>query len=385
MSENQEKVDFKVDLTKTPEEIQEQHQAKKEEEAKSKKEVKEEVKDEAEQNVEVKEEVAEEEKKPEETQEKEVKAEERDLTDKEKIIKEYLSSTYNMDEAQLKDVLSNKEDKVELPEEVQKYLAYKNDTKRGMADFVAAQADYSKMSDIDLIGHYMAQVNPEYSTDDINYLMGQEFGYQKDDEENVKRGKILAMKKELRKAKEYFSNVKDKYHAPLESSAENVPENYKKALEFYKQYSDESTRAKAKEEKSRELFTKNTKSYFNDEFKGFEFKLGDKKLFYKPKDVEQTVNAQSDLSNFISKYLDADGNLVKAKEYHTALSMAMNPESYAKFFYEQGKADAVNDVVRDGKNVDMNVRTNVEASKPGPKFRVLQDSNDFSGGLKIRK
>jgi hypothetical protein len=135
MSENQEKVDFKVDLTKTPEEIQEQHQAKKEEEAKSKKEVKEEVKDEAEENVEVKEEVAEEEKKPEETQE-EVKAEERDLTDKEKIIKEYLSSTYNMDEAQLKDVLSNKEDKVELPEEVQKYLAYKNDTKRGMADFV---------------------------------------------------------------------------------------------------------------------------------------------------------------------------------------------------------------------------------------------------------
>ena len=163
------------------------------------------------------------------------------------------------------------------------------------------------------------------------------------------------MKKELRKAKEYFSNVKDKYHAPLESSAENVPENYKKALDFYKQYSDESTRAKAKEEKSRELFTKNT------------------------------VNAQSDLSNFISKYLDKDGNLVKAKEYHTALSMAMNPESYAKFFYEQGKADAVNDVVRDGKNVDMNVRTNVEASKPGPKFRVLQDSNDFSGGLKIRK
>ena len=384
MSENKEKVDFKVDLTKTPEEIQEQHQAKKEEEAKSKKEVKEEVKDEAEENVEVKEEVAEEEKKPEETQE-EVKAEERDLTDKEKIIKEYLSSTYNMDEAQLKDVLSNKEDKVELPEEVQKYLAYKNDTKRGMADFVAAQVDYSKMSDIDLIGHYMAQVNPEYSTDDINYLMGQEFGYQKDDEENVKRGKILAMKKELRKAKEYFSNVKDKYHAPLESSAENVPEDYKKALEFYKQYSDESTRAKAKEEKSRELFTKNTKSYFNDEFKGFEFKMGDKKLFYKPKNIEETVNAQSDLSNFISKYLDKDGNLVKAKEYHTALSMAMNPESYAKFFYEQGKADAVNDVVRDGKNVDMNVRTNVEASKPGPKFRVLQDSNDFSGGLKIRK
>ena len=113
--------------------------------------------------------------------------------------------------------------------------------------------------------------------------------------------------------------------------------------------------------------------------------MGDKKLFYKPKNVEETVSAQSDLSNFISKYLDKDGNLVKAKEYHTALSMAMNPESYAKFFYEQGKADAVNDVVRDGKNVDMNVRTNVEASKPGPKFRVLQDSNDFSGGLKIRK
>ena len=107
-------------------------------------------------------------------------------------------------------------------------------------------------------------------------------------------------------------------------------------------------------------------------------------MHYKPKNIEETVTAQSDLGNFIKKYLDDKGHLTNAKEYHTALSMAMNPEAYAKFFYEQGKADAVNNVVRDGKNISMNVRTNVDTSTPGPKFRVLQDTQDFSRGLRIK-
>ena len=192
------------------------------------------------------------------------------------------------------------------------------------------------------------------------------------------------MKQELQKAKDYFNNIKEKYYTPLESSAENVPENYKKALDFYQQYSGEVAETQKVEERQRQVFNKNTKSFFNDEFKGFEFNVGDKKLTYKPKDIKETVKSQSDLGNFISKHLDSDGNLQNAKEYHTALSMAMNPLGYAKFFYEQGKADAVNDVVKDGKNVNMNVRTNVDSSKPGPKFRVLKDTNEFGSGLRIK-
>jgi hypothetical protein len=97
------------------------------------------------------------------------------------------------------------------------------------------------------------------------------------------------------------------------------------------------------------------------------------------------MQKQSDLNNFISKFLDENGVLKDAKKYHTALNMAMNPEAYAKFFYEQGKADAVNEVVKDGKNISMDVRSNVDSSKPGTKFRVINDGSSFGSGLKIRK
>ena len=386
---NQESVDFKVDLTKTPEEIQKEHEEKKE--AAKSEEVKDVKKDEAEVKESTQEPEAKEEKPQEETEDKpEGKAPESisekggELSDKQKIIKDYLSSTYNIDESQLKDVLKNNEQQVELPEDVAKYLQFKEETGRGLDDFLLAQQDFSQMDDLDLVGNYLAQTNPEYSDDDIAFFMEDKFIPAEGEEERSARSKALAMKQELQKAKEYFSNMQEKYHTPLESSAENVPEDYQKALDFYKQYNDEEAKVKELEDNQRRVFSENTRKYFNDEFKGFEFNVGDKKLHYKPKNIEETVTAQSDLSNFIKKYLDDKGHLTNAKEYHTALSMAMNPEAYAKFFYEQGKADAVNNVVRDGKNISMNVRTNVDTSTPGPKFRVLQDTQDFSRGLRIK-
>lgn len=390
MSEkNQESVDFKVDMSKSPEEIQQEHKDKKEaantEETQKvegkEAEIKESPKDpEVKEQPQDTEEVSEsKETKPDAISEKDQK-----LSDKEKIIKDYLSSTYDIDESQLKDVLSNNEKTIELPEEVDKYLQFKNETGRGLEDFLMVQQDFSEMDEVDLIGNYLSQTNPEYSDDDINFFMEDKFLASEGEEERITRAKALAMKQELQKAKEYFSTIQEKYHTPLESSAENVPEDYKKALEFYKQFNDEEAKLKQVEEGQRKVFSENTRKYFNDEFKGFEFKLGDKKLNYQPKNKEETIQQQSDLSNFIKRYLDDNGNLTNAKEYHTALSMAMNPNAYAKFFYEQGKADAVNNVVRDGKNINMNVRTNVDTSKPGPKFRVLKDSQDYSSGLRIK-
>lgn len=392
MSEkNKEEVDFKVDLSKSPEEIQKEHQDKKQA-TEEKKEVNEEKQEAVVEEKETVEEPKAEEKVEEKVEEKEEKVvqedqkppKERGLSDKEEIIKDYLSSTYNIDESQLKDVLSNNEKTIELPDEVVKYLEYNKDTQRGLSDFVAAQQDFEGADEYDLIGNYLAQTNPEYSNEDINFYLEDKFGFEENEDERSKKSKALAMKQELQKAKDYFNNIREKYYTPLESSAENIPENYKEALDFYKQYSDENTEAQKAEERQREVFTKNTSKFFNDDFKGFEFSVGDKKLTYKPKDIKETVKSQSDLGNFISKHLDKDGNLQNAKEYHTALSMAMNPTAYAKFFYEQGKADAVNDVVKEGKNVNMNVRTNVDTSKPGPKFRVLKDANEFGTGLRIK-
>lgn len=386
---NQESVDFKVDLTKTPEEIQKEHEEKKE--AAKSEEVKDVKKDEAEVKELPQEPEAKEEKpkdvpdgKVESKSPEKISEEGGELSKKQEIIKDYLSSTYNIDESQLKDVLSNNEKTEELPEDVSKYLQFKKETGRGLDDFLMVQQDFSQMDEVDLIGNYLSQSNPEYSDEDISFYMEDKFLAAEGEDERTTRAKALAMKQELQKAKEYFSTIQEKYYTPLESSAENVPEDYKKALEFYQQFNEDATKTQQVEESQRRVFSENTRKYFNDEFKGFEFNLGDKKLNYQPKNIKETVEQQSDLGNFIKKYLDENGNLTNAKEYHTALSMAMNPNAYAKFFYEQGKADAVNNVVRDGKNINMNVRTNVESSQPGPKFRVLQDTQDFSRGLRIK-
>ena len=125
-----------------------------------------------------------------------------------------------------------------------------------MNDFLLAQQDFSQMDDFDLVGTYLAQTNPEYSDDDIAFFMEDKFIPAEGEEERSARSKALAMKQELQKAKEYFSNMQERYHTPLESSAENVPEDYQKALEFYKQYNDEEAKVKELEDNQRRVFQK---------------------------------------------------------------------------------------------------------------------------------
>lgn len=382
---NDESVDFKVDLSKSPEEIQKEHKEKKESaKAEETKEVEAKAEETTEQVVEEKEtseevEVVEEKKEEEEEEQPEQK-----IT-KEQLINEYLTDNFDMNVDKLKDVLSNTEEKQQLPEEVEKYLEYKKDTKRGLSDYVKLQQDIEAVSDDEILRNYMKESNPGLDDSDVSYLIDQKFGYDEDAEENEIKGKVLEKKKELFKAKEYFNNLKEKYKAPLESSAETVPEDYKKAYSFYNDYQEEQKKQADFTKRQRDVFQEKSSKLFNDEFKGFEFNLGGKKLMFKPKDKKAVYDTNSDLGNFINKHVDEDGLLKDASKYHTALSMAMNPDAYAKFFYEQGKADAVNDVVRDGKNINMDMRTNVDSSKPGAKFRVLNDDSAFSSGLKIKK
>ena len=164
-----------------------------------------------------------------------------------------------------------------------------------------------------------------------------------------------------------------------------MPEEYKEAFSFYNKHREESDKNKKIQDNQRTVFDTKTRKLFNDEFKGFEFNVGEKKLTFKPKDPKAVMENNSNLNNFISKHIDEKGVLKSASDYHKAMDIAMNPEKYAKFFYEQGKSDAVNEVVKDGKNINMEVRSNVDSPTTGTKFRVLQDSGDFSSGLKIKK
>jgi len=374
IEDNSNDVDFKINLPS----------AKKEEPAE---EVKDEVVEQEQKEVQETETEAKEEVKEEITQEsepEEKKTEEK--ISKEDVINQYLSDKYKIDLDSLDNVLKNNEKKQELPKEVENYLEYKKETKRGLDDYVKLQQNIDDVNEENLLRNYYKENNPGLDDSDVDFLINEKFAYTEDsDNEYDIKKKTLAKKQELFKAKEYFNNLKEKYKTPLESSDENVPENYKEAFKFFNNYKEESAKQEKATQTQREVFQEKTNKFFNDEFKGFEFNLGDSKLTYKPKDVNEIVNKNSDLTNFINKHVDENGLLKDAGKYHTALSMAMNPEKYAKFFYEQGKSDAVNEVVKDGKNIEMSVRNNVDSSKSGTQFKVLQDTASFSSGLKIKK
>ena len=376
-------VDFKVDLSKPPAE-------KKEEDNKQEDKKEDDLKDQSKETD--KEEASKEDKKenstePESNKKEEEKVEEKKLT-KEEILSSYLTDKYKIDVDTLEDVLSNKDKKEvqELPEEVEKYLQYKKETKRGFQDYMKLQQDFNDADENNLLTQYYKETNPGLNDEDVNFLIGEKFDYDDSiDTESQKKVKQLEKKKELFKAKEYFNNLKEKYKAPLESSAENVPEEYKEAFSFYNKHREESDKNKKIQDNQRTVFDTKTRKLFNDEFKGFEFNVGEKKLTFKPKDPKAVMENNSNINNFISKHIDEKGVLKSASDYHKAMDIAMNPEKYAKFFYEQGKSDAVNEVVKDGKNINMEVRSNVDSPTTGTKFRVLQDSGDFSSGLKIKK
>lgn len=388
MNQENNEVDFKVDLSKPPVKEDDSKNVSETdntaEETTKEPEVKEETAV-AEESQEVKEEIDADAKAD---AEKEVENQDKEVViSKEEIIAEFLTNKYSMGLEELENVLSNKDSKnQELPEEVEKYLQFKNETKRGLKDFVKANEDISDYKEEALLREYYKQSNPELDDSDISFLIEDRFNIDEsvDTDTDIKK-KSLDKKQELHKAKQYFEQTREKYKAPLESSLENLPEEAKEAVTFYKQYNDEKSKEQEVITSQREAFEKKTSKFFGEEFKGFEFKIGDKTLNFKPKDKKEVVEKQMNLNNFIQSFLDDKGVLKDAKQYHTALNMAMNPEAYAKFFYEQGKADAVNQVVTDGKNIDMNVRSKVDSSKPGMKFKVVDSNNGFGSGLKIRK
>ena len=367
---NQEDVDFKVNLS-APQQPQEQVEQEVEE---SVEENQEPVQDSTEQS--------------EESAEPQVEQQpENEELSREEIVNQLLRDKFNITLDTLPEVLNNTEkqaETVELTEDIKKYLEFKKETKRGLADFVKLQEDIDARGEDELLREYYSQTKPGLEASDVEYLLNKKYGYDPDNSsEDEIKSKRLEKKEELYKAKEYFNTLKEKYKTPLESSEVSVPEEYKEAYSFYSQYKENQARQEESQKLQRQTFEEKTRKLFNDDFEGFEFKVGEKSLKYKPKSVEEVVKTNSDLNNFIKKHLDDNGNLKDAKAYHTALTMAMNPESFAAFFYEQGKADAVNEVVAGGKNVDMAVRKGVDSQKPGSKFRILDDG--LSSGLKIKR
>ena len=298
----------------------------------------------------------------------------------------FIKERYNKDINSVQELFETKESNVELPEDVKLYFDYKKETGRGIEDFYKLQKNYDEMDEDSVLADYLGVQEEGLDAIDIQDIMGDRFGYDKeeDDEKDIKKKK-LAKKRELAKARKFFKEQKDKYKVPLESSGGGLSDEQENNLNAYKTMLEESNSQKESFQLMRKNFEERTNKVFGDEFKGFEFNVSDdKSILYKPGTAEELKNKQMDFNNFISKYNDENGLMKDAAGYHRAMSIAMNPEKFAKFFYEQGVAATVDDVARKSKNINMDVRRAPQLStKNSLKIKAVGDTSS-GRGLKIR-
>ena len=317
----------------------------------------------------------------------ETKTEEPSLPElKDDDILSYIKTRYNKDISSVDELFSEKELNEELPEDVSKYLKYKQETGRGINDFYKLQKDIDSMDDNSILANYYESTEDGLDSEDIQDIITDKFSYDEDldDEKDIRKIK-LAKKRELSKAKKFLNEQKDKYKVPLESSGGGLSEDQQDDLDAYKKYIEESKSIEEVNRKRYNYFLDKTESVFNNEFKGFEFSVGEKNISFKPGDAQELKNVQSDVNNFINKFMDKDGLIADPVGYHKAFSVAMNPDKFAKHFYEQGVAATVDNVSRKSKNINMDVRQQSQSvSKNGITIRPMGVSNDSGRGLKIK-
>jgi hypothetical protein len=303
---------------------------------------------------------------------------------KDEDVLSHIKNRYGKEINSLEELLSQRETSPELPEDVEAFFKFKKDTGRGIDDFVKIQRDIDSADPESLLREYYKQTEEGLDDEDINDLIDSKFGYDEDlDEESVVKKQKLAKKRELTKAKKFLKEQQESYKVPLESSKGSGDAKYDEDLKAYRDKLEEAKTVEAENQKKREWFSKKTDELFSDEFKGFEFNINDKKMVFKPADPAELKTSQQTPMNFISKYIGEDGLLSDPVGYHRALSAAMNPEKFAKFFYEQGQADAVGDITKKSKNIDMDTRRAPESTNKGG-FQVRSVNQDSGRGLKIK-
>jgi len=278
-----------------------------------------------------------------------------------------------------------KESGVELPENIQKVVDFMNETGGTLEDYVRLNTDYASLNEDALLREYYQNANPHLDSDDIDFLMQDKFSYDEDlDDEIEVRRKKVERKQELAKAKNHLEGLKSKYYDEIKMGSRLSPDQ-QKAVDFFNRYNKESEESAKIAERQSKRFRQESAKVFNDKFEGFDFNVGDKKYRFNVKDANKISETQSDINNFIGKFLDKNGEMSDAKGYHKSLFTAMNPDQIAQHFYEQGKADALKDSVAKSKNVNMNprgVHEKVTASN-GVTYKVLNPSESGSK-LKVR-
>jgi hypothetical protein len=296
----------------------------------------------------------------------------------------YIGKRYNREISNLDELFEQRSNNEDLDPEVSTYLKYKKETGRGIEDFIQLNKDYDSMDQDQLLFEYHKNVDKDLDVDDIKFDLESKFAYDADfdDEKEIKK-KQLAKKRELTKAKEYFNGLKEQYKVPLESRESLVPNEEKETYEAFKSYKQAASQAEEDQQKKSRYFSEKTAELFSDKFEGFGFNIDEnKKVVYKPGDSTALLKEQSNLENFVAKFLNEDGYLKDAEAFHRSIAVASNPEKFAKFFYEKGMAEAVGNVAKESKNIDMTRQATQISPPQGMKVTALDDGRN--GRLVIR-
>jgi len=284
------------------------------------------------------------------------------------------------------EIIEAKETGKAIPENLQKVVDFMEETGGTLEDYVKLNQDFTGYEDKELLREYYKTTKSHLNQDEVDFLINEEFSYDEeiDEDKDIKRKKI-ALKEQVARAKSHLDGQKSKYYEEIKAGSRLTPEA-QKAMDFFNRYNKQEEESRKVADSQTTTFVNKTNQVFNDKFKGFEYKVGDKRYRVNVKNSDEVKKTQSDLNNFTKKFLDKNNMMSDAMGYHKSLFTAMNSDAIANHFYEQGKADALKDSVAKSKNINMDPRESMPANNntSGPKFRVIDDSTS-SYGFKKRK
>ena len=280
----------------------------------------------------------------------------------------------------------NKTPEMELPENVEELVKFMNETGGTLEDYVRLNADYSNVDDEALLREYYKSTKPHLSSEEVNFMLEDNFSYDEETDEprDIKR-KQLAHKEAVAQARNHLDGLKAKYYQEVKLGSRLAPEQ-QKAIDFFNRYNKEQAQVSELTAKQQKHFNQQTDQVFNENFKGFDFQVGDKKYRYNVKDAQQVRENQSDVLNVFSKYIDSNNMLQDAKGYHKSLFAAQNADALANHFYQQGKADAIKQLTSEAKNVNVDGRKTSDGvvKVGGTKMKVISGDTSSSRKFKLK-
>jgi len=302
---------------------------------------------------------------------------------------QYIKEKYEKDYTSLEEVLTEKSPEQNLPENIQKLLDFQKETNGTIEDFVRINKDWSSVGDEEIVREFLKAKKPHLNSSDIEFELESMFSVDEDlDSDTEKRAKEIAKKDFIYQARNHFSGLGDKFKASLESGiSRELSEETQQIIDWKQEYDREMLKSQDLAQKQRDKFLEKTDKLFVEEFEGFEFKIADDKVqVFKPSDVKKLKERNLDVSNLLNKFVDKDGFISDIEGYHKAISIASNPDEFAKFFYEQGASDAITGQVNASKNPEdvRQVHQQDESGNDRPKYRSISHEGSQHGKMRLK-